>query len=76
METKAENEALSEEERLERVKKAKGGTWYDGWKPYCLMCTTMTRMAKMNYGFRCVQCGNMIGWNLTRLAESPLNKMK
>ena len=75
METKAENEALTDAEKLERLKKAKLGTWYDGWQPYCLMCDTMARMTKMSYGFQCGKCGNMIGWNLTRLAESPLNKI-
>ena len=75
METVAENEAITDEEKLERLKKAKLGCWYDEWQPYCLMCATMARMTKMPYGFQCGTCQNMIGWNLTRLAESPLNKI-
>lgn len=74
LETAAENEALSEIEKLKRLKEAKSGTWYDdNWRPYCLMCNTMSRMSRRKYGFRCECCGNMIGWNLTRLKDSPLN---
>lgn len=32
------------------------------------------RMISTDYGFKCPSCGNMIGFNLTRLKESPLNK--
>lgn len=66
--------ALSDSERLEMLKKAKGGTWYDGWHPYCGMCSYNGRMIGRDYGFQCPKCGNMIGWNLMRLKESPLNK--
>lgn len=59
METIQDNVTLSEEEKLRRVKEAKGGTWYEDWKPYCMTCS---------YN------GHMIGFNLTRLQESPLNK--
>lgn len=58
-ETIAQNEALSDDEKLRRTKEAKGVTWRDDWKPY---------------GFRCPQYGNKIGFNLTRLKESPLNR--
>lgn len=74
METVAENESLSEAEKLERLKLAKGGSWYDGWKPYCMPCPGLHRMSPKPYGFECQRCGNMIGFNLTRLRESPLNK--
>lgn len=74
METIQDNVTLSEEEKLRRVKEAKGETWYEDWKPYCMMCSYNGRMEKQNYGFRCPSCGNMIGFNLTRLQESPLNK--
>ena len=75
METELENINLSEEEKLKRVKVAKGGSWYsDAWTPYCLTCSKMPRMNKRNYGFECPYCNNMIGWNLTRLKESPLNR--
>lgn len=56
-----------------RLKEAKGGTWYDGWRPYCMMCNRSDRMVSEPYGFKCPQCGNMIGFNLKRLKESPLN---
>lgn len=74
METVQENINLSDEEKLKRLKKAKGGTWYDGWQPYCCMCHYNGRMTPMSYGFCCPCCGNMIGFNLTRLKESPLNR--
>lgn len=74
METVQENINLSDEEKLKRLKEAKGGTWYDGWQPYCCMCHYNGRMTPMSYGFCCPCCGNMIGFNLTRLKESPLNR--
>lgn len=75
METINENINLSKEEKLVRLKKAKGGTWYDDWKPYCMNCSYGGRMVQTDYGFRCPKCTNMIGWDLTRLLESPLNKL-
>ncbi len=71
--TVATSSALEESERLRLLKAAKGGTWYDGWQPYCGMCSTMQRMERKPYGFRCGSCRNMIAWDLTRLVESPLN---
>lgn len=38
METLKQNIDLPEKEKLRRLKEAKGGTWYDGWRPYCMMC--------------------------------------
>jgi len=66
--------AYPEETKLILLKKAKGGTWYDNWKPYCGVCSTMIRMEQHDYGFQCVCCHNMIGWNLHRLLDSPLNR--
>lgn len=67
--------ALSESQVFEILKGAKGGSWYDdNWKPYCLMCSTIERMGKRDYGFECMCCKNMIGFDLKRLIESPLNK--
>lgn len=43
METIEENRNLSEDEKLHRLKIAKGGTWYDGWKPYCMMCQKISK---------------------------------
>lgn len=65
---------LSKEEQHEMLKKAKGGSWYDGWKPYCGTCSTMARMIPQDYGFSCSFCRNMIGYDLYRVIESPLNK--
>jgi hypothetical protein len=77
LKTIAENKVLSPEERKEILKEAKGGTWYDGWKPFCFAfqgkeCTS-PRMLQEDYGFRCPDCGNLIGWDCMRLEESPLN---
>lgn len=74
METIQDNLDLSDDEKIRRLKEAKFGTWYDGWKPYCMMCSYNDRMVPMSYGFKCPSCGNIIGFNLTRLQESPLNK--
>lgn len=76
--TKKYNESLTEEQKLDTLKNAKGSPWYDGWKPYCVQplipCDSrLTRMQEMPYGFRCRFCGNMVGWNLEALVESPLN---
>lgn len=65
METIEENRNLSEDEKLRRLKIAKGGTWYD--------CQKSPRMIAKDFGFECPNCGNLIGFNLTRLQESPLN---
>ena len=71
--TVAESSALPEDEKLRMLKVAKRSPWYDDWHPYCLLCTgTMARMSKRAYGFKCEHCGNMIAWDLTRLAESPV----
>lgn len=76
--TVSDNTQLNHEERLKRLKLAKGGTWEDGWVPYCVTesipCSNRYRMLKMDYGFRCPGCGNMVGWDLRRLRESPLNE--
>ncbi len=73
MKTIAENEALSKDEKINQLKEAKGGTWYDNWKPFCLTCSAIIRMNEKSYGFQCQNCKNMIGFDLTRLKESPLN---
>lgn len=38
------------------------------WRPYCLTCSSMYRMFRMEYGFRCIYCNNKIKWDLTKLA--------
>lgn len=68
-----DNIKLSQSERLDILKLAKGGSWYDGWKPYCMMCSYNGRMETENYGFKCPKCKNMIGFDLKRVKESPLN---
>lgn len=76
LETFNNNIELPEHIKHARLESAKGGTWYDGWKPFCMTCSTNERMTLQPYGFKCSSCGNMIGWNLTRLKESQLNYMK
>ena len=71
--TIAHQSSLSKEQKSNILRQAKGGSWYDGWQPYCLACRTMTRLSDRPYGFQCTCCKNMIGFNLVRLAESPLN---
>ncbi len=73
MRTREQSAALPEATKLAMLKEAKGGTWYDDWRPYCMTCSTTVRMAQHDYGFRCQGCGNLIGWDCQRLAESPLN---
>jgi hypothetical protein len=72
--TVAESSALPPETKDAMLRKAKPGTWYDGWQPYCGTCDSMGRMHQEAYGFRCGRCGNMIAWDMTRLVESPLNR--
>ena len=38
---------------------------YENWLPYCLVCKTMRRMEKKEYGYKCVSCHNEINWDLT-----------
>lgn len=73
METLAQNRDLPLEEKQARLRAAKGGNWYEGWRPYCLNCSTIHRMEAKSFGFQCNNCKNLIGFNLTRLRESPLN---
>ncbi len=39
----------------------------ENWRPYCLVCTTMMRMEKTHYGFKCRNsyCLNEIKKDLT-----------
>ncbi len=75
----SESAALPEDVKLATLKEAKGGSWYDdNWKPYCVRdeCTSgLQRMEKHPYGFECKTCKNKIGWDLTRLDDSPLNRV-
>jgi hypothetical protein len=74
----SESAALPEDVKLATLKEAKGGSWYDNWKPYCVReaCPSgLQRMEKHPYGFECKTCGNKIGWDLTRLDDSPLNRV-
>lgn len=70
---------LTEEQKVEMTKFAKGPTWDPTWRPYCVQkqvpCKSgLLRMDRMNFGFRCRVCGNIIGFDLKRLRESPLNE--
>jgi len=75
MSTVEKESSRTEDEKLSLLKEAKMGTWYDGWKPYCVSdkCKRMPRMDRKAHGFTCPACGNIIGWNLCRLQESPTN---
>lgn len=35
------------------------------WRPYCLLCSTFSRMSRMSYGFKCVGCNNEVNWDMT-----------
>jgi hypothetical protein len=59
------------DEQKEIVKAAKGETWYDGWKPYCLVCSSIVRMEEREYGFQCGYCLNKINWDLTPIVIHP-----
>lgn len=72
--TSEQSAQLPIETRSAMLKMAKGGTWYEGWRPYCTQCNTMARMTEHPYGFSCVFCKNKIGWNLVRLIDSPLSE--
>ncbi len=74
--TSAESASIPEDVKLLMLKNAKMGSWYNNWKPYCGTCSVMSRMIQHDYGFQCNSCKNMIGWDLHRLIDSPLNKFK
>jgi tRNA(Ile2) C34 agmatinyltransferase TiaS len=76
MKTIKDNEILTETERMEILRLAKGGSWYVEWKPYCVNCSYSLRMEQKTFGFKCSNCNNLIGWDLRRLQESPLNFRK
>lgn len=40
-------------------------TQYEGWRPYCLVCPTMERMAEKPFGYECVACANQINPDMT-----------
>lgn len=40
------------------------------WRPYCLACTTIYRMEKTDYGYRCKCCGNQTHRDLTARKSS------
>ncbi len=76
MKTIKENQNLSCEQKIAILKNAKGGELIPNWSPFCLNCASNTRMLRQSYGFQCKSCRNMIGWDLTRLVESPTNEVE
>jgi hypothetical protein len=44
---------------------------YEGWAPYCLVCSTMLRMKPTDYGWQCRACGNPINRRLTHYTPEP-----
>lgn len=76
MKTRKFWELASNKEKAEALSNAKLGEVYEGWLPYCCspVCGgTLGRMESRPYGFRCSRCQNEIGFDLTRLKESPHN---
>ncbi len=67
MNTKEYNQSLSESERQEIINKANGFETRPDWNPYCLKCSSSSRMLRTDYGWKCNNCGNEIGWNLQRI---------
>lgn len=70
--------ALTEQQKIEMLTEARGGIYEKKWWPYCLQkvrpCNAgLKRMERMSFGFWCTKCGNIIGFDLERLQESPLN---
>jgi len=54
----------------------KGGEHVDQSKNWLLICECCNRSRKMllePYGYKCPKCGDMIGFDFKRLAESPIN---
>lgn len=51
---------------MDAAEKAKTDPKY---RPYCLKCSTMARMEKTDYGFKCVACGNKINPDMTHFNE-------
>lgn len=54
-----------------------------GWNPYCLMCSTMGRMTRTSFGWKCegkgdhfgrIGCGNTIGFDLYHYPPPPLTR--
>ena len=39
---------------------------YEGWCPYCLVCSEIKRMLQKHYGYKCCGCKNQIDFNLER----------
>ncbi|MDP1800840.1 MAG: hypothetical protein Q8L81_05780 [Bacteroidota bacterium] len=65
---------LSVTERQKMLKIASGKKLDEDWLPLCLNCTHNVRMEIEDFGFICPHCKNLIGWDLLRIKESPLNK--
>lgn len=58
--------------------------WYEpGWNPYCGVCSTMGRMTRTSFGWKCeghgdhfgrVGCGNTIGFDLCHYPPPPITR--
>lgn len=55
---------------------ANGKPPYPGWRPYCLVCPTMSRMVARDYGWQCVGCSNKIKHDLTHYDEPVVSEEK
>lgn len=64
---------LDLETKLAMVQKTFGYDKTLDYRPYCMCCRNSSKMRAEDYGYRCLVCGNIIGFNAIRLIESPLN---
>jgi|GEM_PF-5463114 len=79
--TVAYNTALSDQQKIEDIQNSCGKDKDLTYTPFCFAriikrwACKSPRMISKPYGFKCPECGNMLGFNSERLVESPLNKI-
>lgn len=69
-------QSLNDYQKLKMVKKTFGDDKDLNYAPYCMCCSSGSKMIIKSYGYKCYSCGNIIGFNGERLKESPLNDSK
>lgn len=67
--TKEYNKSLNQKQRIETISKAIGTDINPNWDPYCLKCSSLRKMKRTDYGWKCLNCGNEIGWNLEKITN-------
>lgn len=68
-----ESEALPSEVKNKLLSDALGQRGND-IPPHCTCIKTVERLQLKSYGFKCNSCGEILGFDLVRLKESPFNK--